>query len=245
MLTQSFFLSAGEVDAEGRLSLPLLTAKIIDIATADANALGIGNPVMADSGCGWVLSRLTIEMLRYPLVNEQYSLTTWIEDWNRHFSTRCFRIDDARGNAAGYARSIWMVMNTRTRDNAGLSHLTLPDGAIPGLPCPIARQAKHTSIPEELTDREYTFRYTDIDFYRHVNTVRYVNLLLNCFTLEEMDAAEVRRLELSFLHESHYGQRVQIRHRKESDRNEFLLHDPAFERDLLYARILLSPAPLA
>lgn len=238
MLTQSFFLSAGEVDAAGRLSLPLLTAKIIDIATADANALGIGNPVMAHLGCGWVLSRLTIEIMRYPLVNEQYSLTTWIEEWNRHFSTRCFRIDDGEGNPVGYARSIWMVMNTRTRDNAGLSHLTLPDGAIRDLPCPIPRQAKHTSIPEEMTDREYTFRYTDIDFYRHVNTVRYVDLLLNSFTLDQMDSHEVHRLELSFLHEAHYGQQTQIRYRRDGERNEFLLHDPATNRDLLYARII-------
>ena len=164
--SQTFFLSAGEVNAEGRLSLPLLTAKIIDIATAHANSLGIGNPAMSHLGCGWVLSRLTIEMTHYPAVNNIYTLSTWIEGWNRHFSTRCFRVDDAEGNPLGYARSIWMVMNTVTRDNAGLSHLTLPDGMIPDLPCPIERQAKHTTVPPEMIDRHYTFRYTDIDYYR-------------------------------------------------------------------------------
>ncbi|MDE7160724.1 MAG: acyl-[acyl-carrier-protein] thioesterase [Muribaculaceae bacterium] len=287
-LSQTFFLSAGEVNAEGQLSLPLLTAKIIDIATAHANSLGIGNPAMADSGCGWVLSRLTIEMLDYPRVNDTYTLTTWIEDWNRHFSTRCFRIDDENGTPLGYARSIWMVMNTQTRDNAGLSHLHLPEEAVAPLPCPIPRQARHTTIPAELIDRGYTFRYTDIDFYRHVNTVRYVNLLLNCFTLDEMDTHSIRRLELSFLHEGHYGHTVEIRRRivptpeaepipakdkdiaaaekikaneekikadaengkddaekckdNYSERNEFLIHDPDLDRDLLYARIiLLSP----
>ena len=118
--SQAFFLSAGEVNAEAELSLPLLTAKIIDIATAHANSLGIGNPSMEERGAGWVLSRLTIEMTRYPRVNENYTLSTWVESWNRHFSVRCFCISDPEGKPMGYARSIWMVMNTRTRDNEGL-----------------------------------------------------------------------------------------------------------------------------
>ena len=62
---QTFFLSAGETNAEQEISLPLLTSKIIDIATAHANSLGIGNPAMEARGCGWVLSRIAIEMGRY------------------------------------------------------------------------------------------------------------------------------------------------------------------------------------
>lgn len=54
--SRSFFLSAGEVNAEGEMSLPLLVSKIIDIATAHANSLGIGNPSMAAMNRGWVLS---------------------------------------------------------------------------------------------------------------------------------------------------------------------------------------------
>ncbi len=55
VLTQQFFLSAGDVNAEGEMALTLLCTKLIDIATVHANALGVGNPSMADSGCGSVL----------------------------------------------------------------------------------------------------------------------------------------------------------------------------------------------
>ncbi len=242
MLTQTFFLSAGEVNAEAELSLPLLTSKIIDIATADANSLGIGNPVMAHLDCGWVLARLTIEMTRYPAVNDQYSLTTWVESINRHFSVRCFRVDDQDGTPIGYARSIWMVMNYKTHENAGLSHLDIrPEMVSKEMECPIPRQAPHTHIDEDALQRNYTFRYCDIDFYRHVNTVRYVELLLNSFTLPEMDAYKVKRLEISFLHEGRYGSTVEIRRRKadipDGSRSEFLIYDPEMSREVLYARI--------
>lgn len=237
--SQTFFLSAGEVNAEAELSLPLLTAKIIDIATAHANSLGIGNPSMEDRGAGWVLSRLTIEMTRYPRVNEDYTLSTWVESWNRHFSVRCFCFSDSEDRTLGFARSIWMVMNTRTRDNEGLSHLTFDTSLIPDLPCPIARQAKHTHIPPEDHLRHYTFRYCDIDYYRHVNTVRYVTILLNSYTLQEMDETRVQRLELSFLHEARYGSKVEIRRRDpEPLHSEYMIYDPESEREILYARIV-------
>lgn len=65
---ESYFLSAGETNAEQELSLPVLTTKIIDIATAHANSLGIGNPSMKEMKAGWVLSRLTIEIDRKSVV---------------------------------------------------------------------------------------------------------------------------------------------------------------------------------
>lgn len=256
--SETYFLSAGEVNAEGEMSLPLLTAKIIDIATAHANSLGIGNPDMASLGLGWVLSRLTIELTALPRANETYTLTTWIEDWNRHFSLRCFCLTDAVGNTLGYARSIWMVMNTSSRENAGLAHLSLPEAMISDRACPIARQAKHLPIfPEHSgTDlpakslrataptRYHTFTYCDLDFYRHVNTVRYVALLLNQFTLAEHDKARVSRIELNFLHEAQYGTEVSIL-KSQSDSEPMLYNlalKPAADgkETILFARIFFT-----
>lgn len=244
MLSKTYFLSAGDVNAEAEMSLPLLTSKIIDIATAHANSLGVGNPAMEPIGCGWVLSRLTIEMIRYPRVNEEFTLHTWVEGWNRHFSTRDFRIDDADGNVLGYARSIWMVMNTTTHENQGLGHLSLESSEItPEEPCPIARQAKHIHLDTGDVSRKYKFQYSDLDFYRHVNTVRYISLLLNGYTLEEMDANMVERLELSFMHEGHYGSEVEIRMRENEGADatrSYTIYDPERGHDILFARIRLK-----
>lgn len=238
-LTQTFFLSASETNAEAELSLPLLTTKIIDISTAHANILGIGNQAMESRGCGWVLSRLALEMQRYPKVNETYSLTTWIESWNRHFSERIVRIDDSEGNAVGYSRAIWMVLDTTSRESVGLSILNIPDGlSMPG-ECPIARQGKHRPVaPSDYTGEltagavratnppfEYLFKYCDLDFYRHVNTVRYIALLLNRFSLDEWDKMEVARMELAFMHESRYGRRVTVLRADEDLKSQFSLTD--------------------
>ena len=185
---EKYFLSASEANAERELSLPILTSKLIDIATAHANMLGIGNPSMEEIKAGWILSRLTIEMDRYPKVNDNYVVSTWIESTNRHFSERAFRIASENGEVYGFARSIWMVMDTENHTNVGLSHLEFKNEWIDGTVPPIERQAKHLNIvlPGEETENtkgtiiatrpafDYCFKYCDLDFYRHVNTVRYL-----------------------------------------------------------------------
>lgn len=258
VFTQTFFNSAAEANAERELSLPNLVTKIIDIATAHANAIGIGNPDMADLNAGWILSRLTIQMTRYPGVNEKYSISTWIEGWNRHFSTRDFSIADADGHIIGYARSIWMILRTTDRTNVGLTHLNLPDEYIVGRPVPIEPQTKHfrifppgTELPEASKDLvathkpfTYRFQYSDIDFYRHVNTIRYIVLLLNRFSLEDFDRTFVERFELSFLHEAVYGQDVEILRHDIPDgdlASSFSIVDAAARTPLLFARFRRSP----
>ncbi len=253
--TESFALSAGECNAEGGMSLPILVAKLIDIATAHANSLGIGNPAMTSIHAGWVLSRLTIDMDAYPEANERYSISTWIESFNRHFSERAFKIESDDKRILGYARSVWMVMDTETRTNVGLSHLALPDGMIAGIRPPIEKQARHIPIiasdefiesesPHLIaTDSEFNFcfKYCDIDFYRHVNTVRYVEMLLNRFSLKQHDETMVRRLELSFLHEARCGEDVQLlRYDGEDDSPiSFLLRRKSDKTPLLFSRLFL------
>lgn len=249
---ETCFISAGEANPEQELSLPDLMAKLIDIATTHANSLGIGNPSMTHLKAGWVLSRVTIDMTSYPPVNTQFCISTWIISFNRHFSERAFCISSPEGKIYGYARSIWMVMSTVDRSNVGLSQFHLPSELILGEDVPIDRQAKHGLIlPMDSIETNtkgalisthptytYRFKYCDLDSYRHVNTVRYLTLLLNQFSLEEFDKTFVKRLELSFLHEARFGMvTTLLRHDYSDGKSAFLLQEKTGQ-PLLYARII-------
>lgn len=257
--SEDFFISANESNPEGELAVNVLVNAIIEIATRHANSLGIGNPHMESFHAGWVLSRLTLEMYHYPKVNTTYRVSTWVEGWNRHYSTRCFEILNMEGEVLGYARTIWMVINTLTHENFGLEHLSLPNGAIVSKECPIPRQERHVDIllPDERIPEKskaltanrpvtsYTFKYNDIDFYRHVNTLRYITLLLNAYTLEEFDHSFVSRLELSFLHEGSFGDTVEIRRHdfgreNDGETSAFSLYSNKKEMPVLFARMRLA-----
>lgn len=251
-IEKTYFLSASDANAEGELSLTSLTTNIIDIATDHANALGIGNPSMEDIRAGWVLSRITVDMDKVPKVNSHYILKTWIEDFNRHYSARCFSVRSPEGEIYGYCRTIWLVIDAETHKNLGLSHFNFPAELILGDKAPIPMQEKHFPIvekSEEMSGKSilathkpfrYEFKYCDLDFYRHVNTVRYVTMLLNQFTLKEHDETRVKRMELSFLHEANYGMHtILLRSDSEADPllSSFQLSNEDDGMALLFARM--------
>lgn len=244
ILKRTYYLSAAECNAQQEMSIPQLVQKLIDVATEHANILGIGNPDMPNPDMGWVLSRLTVEMNSYPHENTDYCITTWVEDWNRHFSRRAFAITDPDGNVYGYARSIWMVLNTKDRSNAGLSKLNFKPEWISERECPIPMQEKHVRIEPDGHEPIYRFKYCDIDFYRHVNTVRYVVLLLNQFSMQAYDDNIVGRLELSFLHEASYGMEVRVmKHCVDTERHLYRLYLESADgsRPILYSRLRFAP----
>lgn len=242
--SRGYYLSASECNAQQELAVHILAEKLIDVATEHANHLGIGNPDMPEPDMGWVLSRLTIEMRQYPRENTEYTVSTWVEDWNRHFSKRAFSISDREGNILGYARSIWMVLNTKDRSNAGLSRLNLKKEWIADRECPIPMQEKHERLSEDDLAATYRFKYCDIDFYRHVNTTRYIVLLLNQFSMKEYDAGMVSRLELSFLHEASYGMDIKIMKKaSEGDPHSYRLYLESTDQatPILYSRLRFTP----
>lgn len=230
IFTQEYFLTAGECDATGHLPVTLLTERIIEIATGHANQLGIGYANLVKEGIGWVLSRLSIEMYIYPGINDAYSITTWIESFTRRFSERNMVINDGAGNVIGYARTIWAPIDFKTRGLADLSRF-MNEAPIGNLECPIERFPKIRKPLNPQLKREYEFKYCDLDFNRHVNTVRYISLLLNQWPLEHYDANIVRRFDIGFAKECYFAQKVDINIETEGEVSECEL-DRAGERVL-------------
>ena len=206
---KDYYLAAGECNPQGEMPLTLLMTRVIEVATLHANSWGVGYARLIQDNHVWVLSRVTIELTAYPRVNENYRLTTWIEDYNRHFSQRNMRLDDARGNTLGYVRTIWMVIDLSSRTSVDISQLEYIRQNVSSLPCPIEPMSRLRPI-EQGQAVDYTFGYMDCDFNRHVNTVRYLSHLMNLFDMDCYDNYLIHRMEISFIKETRYGETCQI-----------------------------------
>ena len=211
-LTNHYMLTAGESNAQGRMPLTLLVERIIEVATDHANALDIGYATLIKQNIGWVLSRLSVEMNYMPAINEHYSFKTWIENYNRHFSERNFVICGKNGMVHGYARTIWVAMDFATRTAADLTKLERESFPTADLPCPIEKTPRLPALPDSADGVNYCFKYCDLDFNRHVNTVRYVELLMNQWSLDHFDRYYPGRFDISFHHECYFGEEVKVRH---------------------------------
>ena len=206
----SYMLTAGESDATAHMPLTLLVERVIEVATEHANTLGIGYSTLVKQNMGWVLCRISIEMKRYPEINEQYALTTWIESYNRRFSLRNMHITGGDGSIIGYVRTVWAAIDFDTRTMADLTSLPRDSFPTAALPCPIEVAPRLPEVPFDASFMAYTFRFCDLDFNRHVNTVRYVALLLNQWPLSHYDTCEASRFDIFFKHECHFGEQVDV-----------------------------------
>lgn len=209
VLEVDFLLTAGECDARSEMPVTLMVERIIEVATRHANLLGIGYANLFPRGVGWVLSRLGVEMYRSPRINETYRVRTWIESWNRLFSERCFEFIGSDGLTIGHARTIWATIDFKTRQVADLSGLGTPQMLEHGLKSPMARLRKHGAVTPHISEN-YTFRFSDLDFNRHVNSVRYVEHILNLWPLSHYDEYRIDRFEIAYIQECLADQRVTI-----------------------------------
>lgn len=206
----NYVLNASESNARKEMPITLLTQRIIEIATEHADIIGVGFDVMMKDNLAWVLSRLSIEMTRMPKVREKYSIITWIEGYNRHFSERNMEIISENGETIGFVRTIWFAIDMNTRTPGDISMLDSLAVTVSERPCPIAKQGRMKPVTSPTQTGTYRFRYSDIDFNRHVNSVKYMELLLNQWQLEYHENHDISRFEIAYLHEAHFGDEVTV-----------------------------------
>ena len=123
--SKTYTVEPAEGNGQQELPLTLLAKRILEVATLHAESWGVGYSTLIKNRQVWVLSRLTVEMYRYPLINEHYTLQTWIEGYNKHFSSRNFAILGEDGSPCGYARTIWVVIDLDSRTSVDISQFDI------------------------------------------------------------------------------------------------------------------------
>lgn len=227
----SYELTAAQCNAQGELAPAQLVQQIIEVATEHADRLGVGFKDLEKTGTLWVLSRIAFEMNAYPRLMDRYTLSTWIEGYNRHFSERNIEIRHSDGHILGYARTIWVAIDLSTRRPADLSAISYISDTVLDRPCPIEKQGKIRPIEPPQIVHEYTFRVSDIDINRHVNSTRYVELIMNQMNLADFDEFYLHRFEIEYKQEAHYDETVEV--------------DSALTPDGLITRLAIGPRTIS
>ena len=220
--TYQFAAEQFHVDFTGKLAMGVLGNHLLNCAGYHAEERGFGMTTLNEHHYTWVLSRLAIEMKRMPREYEKFTIETWVENVYRLFTDRNFTISDADGEPIGYARSIWAMINTETRKPADL--LTLHGGGITEYicekNCPITKPG-HMKLASKELFGEYRALYSDIDINRHVNSIKYIEHILNLFPLEMFQNHSVRRFEMAYVAESYYGDTLSFYRDKVAEQEEY------------------------
>ncbi|MDH6303579.1 medium-chain acyl-[acyl-carrier-protein] hydrolase [Parabacteroides sp. PF5-5] len=203
-VTESYLL-----DFRGQLTIPMIGTYLLHAASIHAAQRGFGFADMNNRRTAWVLSRLAIEMYRYPGMSEHITLYTWIEDVGRLFTSRCFELVDASGVPLGYARSIWAAIDVDSRKPTPLDVEALSE-YITQRDCPIEKPGKIQAVEQETGGVPYRVRYSDLDVNGHLNSIKYMEHMLDLFSLDMYDQKNIRRFEISYLSEGRYDMDLQL-----------------------------------
>lgn len=204
--TYSFIAEPFHVDFTGRLTLGVLGNHLLNCAGFHASERGFGMATVNEENYTWVLSRLAIEMKEMPRQYESFSIDTWVEDVYRLFTNRNYAIRDKDGHPIGYARSVWAMINMHTRRPIDL--LSVNGGSIREFicdaPCPIDTPSR-IKVNAGNETASLRAKYSDIDVNGHVNSIRYIEHILDLFPLEKYRKQRIRRFEMAYVAESYFG----------------------------------------
>lgn len=207
--TYKYRVEPQDVDFTLRASTSAIVNYMLNVAGCDAHNKGFGVEVLQSSSLTWVLMRLGVEVYERPEQYEEVEIDTWISDFNRLASTRNFRmrIGD-RVVASGV--SLWCVLNIETRESVDMSMMKQAhDEFIVAEPSPIATPMRLRAVAVENSVSRPVV-YSDIDFNRHVNTLRFIDMIFDTMPLEEFEHRDAIRLDVNFLAEARYGEVISV-----------------------------------
>lgn len=205
-----FSIVPADTNPVREISLSLLVNRLLDVATRHADKLGIGYEQITTQNRAWVFARLAIDMLSYPKPYSTMEIVTWVEDTNRHFSTRCFKIQSPDETITyGYARSIWSMIDLTERTSQDLSQYPILFERNAKIDCPIASNSKIRDC-EDGEKYPYQVMYGDLDFNQHLNSGKQIEHLLNVFTKEHFTKYRISRFEINYVNEAQYNNKLEI-----------------------------------
>ncbi len=218
--TYPFEVSPQAVDFNFQITLSSLTALLMTAAGNNAEENGFGMRQLNGGNNTWVLLRLAIEMNSFPKQYEQIYIETWIEGIGRVSTTRNFHIRDKNQKTIGYAASIWAMIDYNSRKPQDLLQFDNLQQFATDEKVPIDKPVKLKAMKGRLTD-DFNAKYSHIDFNRHVNTMRYVEWISNCFTPDHYNNKKMKRFEINFMSEILFGDPIQIYLAEDEDKDTY------------------------
>lgn len=233
-------------DYSNRLFMGHLGNHLLNAADFHSTERGFGMNRLMKQNRTWVLSRLAIEIIQMPIAYDKFYVETWVENAVRFFTSRNFSILNADGSPYGYAKSVWAMIDTKTRQPVDI--FCVNNGAISNYIdknylCPIASPSR-----VKLTDKaqrvfDLKTGYNDVDINGHINSVKYIEHILDIFPVDWYKTHSVKRLDIAYVAEAHGGDVLSFYKEQETESAydiRITKHSESEEVEIVRAKIMFA-----
>ena len=207
----TFMAEPFHCDFSGRLFMGHLGNHMLNAADFHSSARGFGMKYLMSIHRSWVLSRLAIEVSEMPMQYTKFIVETWVESAMRYFTSRNFSVVGEDGRSFAYGRSIWAMIDTDSRqptDIYDIDNGAIEQWIVEGKECPIEKGGRvKMSDAAEFVGFIDT-HYNDVDINGHINSVKYIEHVLDLWPLAWYQEHLLKRFEIAYVAEAHAGDRL-------------------------------------
>ncbi|MEN8121725.1 MAG: acyl-ACP thioesterase domain-containing protein [Bacteroidota bacterium] len=223
--TEQFKIASYQMDIKGNATLTSLSGFFQEIAGNHANANGFGYKQMIDNGHIWVLTRLKMEIHKFPVWAEEINVSTWVVNREKFFSRRDFQIHSQNNELLVSASSGWMLLDLKTKRPKLVDSIEMD---IPMHPEKLAINGEFSKIETvSLIDakNDYLVRYSDLDIANHLNNVIYTRILLDSYSYDWRKSKVPKSFEINYLVEAVYADELEIINSKPIGENSIIIQE--------------------
>ena len=161
-----------------------------------------------------------------PKAYEKFYVETWVDSVMKYFTSRNFKVVNEEGHVYGYGKSIWAMIDMDTRQPTDI--FAVREGLIneyieTSYECPIEKFSRVKVTGEEELLRSINTYYNDVDVNGHINSVKYIEHLLDLWDLDWYRTYFIKRFEIAYVAEAHHGDQLNFyrEHREKERENDF------------------------
>ncbi|GGH89145.1 acyl-ACP thioesterase [Pullulanibacillus pueri] len=207
----NYHIDLRDVDFTQKLRLSTLFSYLQDIASQASEELGFGIKTLEKTfGVSWILTRICVDIIRMPIWDEEITIETWPLEPGKAEFDRDFFVKDANGNIIIKAVSKWVIMDIKERKikRSDFINIHYPEKrterAIEG------KLAKLKDFGHLESVYQKVIGYSDIDFNGHLNNSKYVDYIMDCFTIDEHKKHTIHTIDLNFNQEALPGDTIAL-----------------------------------
>lgn len=219
-----FTVQPYQVDFQQKITLMGLGHYLLESAGIHADQREFGLRDLLKRGKAWFLTRFAIQVGQYPRQYEKIFIETWVKEVGDVYTSRNFHVLNEKMEVIGGASSSWAMIDLKARRPEFLKELLTEEHILPDKPSLVPNPEKVPPLrPEALELSDYRVVYSDLDIMRHVNSIRYIQWMLDLFPLTLFQEKRLSRLDINYMAETVFGETVEFRKEEREADREYLI----------------------
>ena len=209
-LYNNFKITSADTDMFMRVRLGAVVNLLIQSAINSAESLGFGFKGLRKQQLYWVLSRMTVEIYQPLTWNQEVVVETWPKTLEGLLYMRDYIVRDKAQNIIARATSGWLAIDTETKKPKILD--AIESEIFVYLKEKHALQESPEKLPSSANGDAFDVhsRYFDFDLNRHVTSTRYIDWMMDTFTVDFHKNHYPTKLSINFMKETLPGDSLTI-----------------------------------